>query len=143
MNLEFIALANAWSRPLHGVPILLKDNIVSLEGFSATSGSYLLLGTRSPRESPVVIRLKKAGAVILGSANLSEWTNFRTGSPNWGWSPRGGQTYGAYFDMMGPSGSSSGSAVATDVGLCVVAIGTEVSVECREGYNPFCGVGTS
>lgn len=101
---------------------------MTFEDLSATSGSFLLLGTRPPQESPVAIRLRKAGAVILGSANLSEWTNFRTGRPNWGWSPRGGQTYGAYHDTMGASGSSSGSAVATDVGLCVASIGTEVSV---------------
>jgi amidase len=102
---------------------------VTFEDISTTSGSFTLLGTRAPRESPVSVRLRKAGAVILGSANLSEWTNFRTGTPNWGWSPRGGQTYGAYHDKMGPSGSSSGSAVATDVGLCVASIGTEVSVK--------------
>lgn len=126
-------LANTETRPLHGVPILLKDNILTFEHLSTTSGSFSLLGTRSPRESPVVGRLRKAGAVILGSTNLSEWTNFRTATPNWGWSPRGGQTYGAYHDKMSPSGSSSGSAVATDVGLCVASIGTEVGIL-------FCGI---
>ncbi|KAK4449658.1 amidase signature domain-containing protein [Podospora aff. communis PSN243] len=112
--------------PLFGAPILIKDNIfVAEDNLRSSSGSSVLLGTRPPRESPVVSRLREAGAVILGSANLSEWANFRSKVSNSGWSQRGGQTLGAYHHKMNPSGSSSGSAVAADVGLCLAAIGTE------------------
>lgn len=113
--------------PLHGVPILVKDNVAS-DDLGASAGSLALLGAKPKRENGAVTRLRDAGAVILGTSNMSEWANFRsmTGEDD-GWSARGGQNYGAYADKMDPCGSSSGSAVAVDLGLCVLAIGTEVS----------------
>lgn len=119
--------ANNALRPLHGVPVLVKDNIVTNEPLEATSGSLALLGCRPARESPAVTKLRDAGAVILGTSNLSEWANFRSSPSDSGWSARGGQTYGAYHEKQNPSGSSSGSAVGVDTGLCVLALGTEVS----------------
>ncbi|KAH8682680.1 glutamyl-tRNA amidotransferase subunit A [Xylariales sp. PMI_506] len=111
--------------PLFGVPFLLKDNIVTAERMTATSGSLVLLGSKPFRESPVASKLRQAGAILLGSANLAEWGNFRSQVATCGWSPRGKQGYGAYYEKMDPAGSSSGSAVAVDVALCFAAIGTE------------------
>lgn len=112
--------------PLHGVPILIKDNIVTNEALEATAGSLALLGCKPIRESPAVTKLRAAGAVILGTSNCSEWANFRSRPSDSGWSARGGQTYGAYHDKQDPGGSSSGSGVGVDVGMCVLALGTEV-----------------
>ncbi|KAL2291360.1 hypothetical protein FJTKL_13964 [Diaporthe vaccinii] len=113
--------------PLHGVPTLIKDNIVTNEALEATAGSLALLGCKPIRESPAVTKLRAAGAVILGTSNCSEWANFRSRPSDSGWSARGGQTYGAYHDNQDPGGSSSGSAVGVDVGMCVLALGTETS----------------
>jgi amidase len=93
----------------------------------ATAGSFALVGAKPARENAAVTRLRDAGVVILGAANMSEWANFRTlDNEDNGWSARGGQGYGAYYDKMDPSGSSSGSAVAVDLGMCALALGTEV-----------------
>lgn len=92
----------------------------------ATAGSLALLGAKPSGECSTVARLRHAGAVILGKANLSEWANFRSVNFSSGWSPRAGQTMGAYIPNSDPSGSSSGSAVATALGLCFAALGTEV-----------------
>lgn len=113
--------------PLHGVPILIKDNIVTNEDLEATAGSLALLGCKPARENPAVTKLRAAGAVILGTSNCSEWANCRSQPSDSGWSARGGQTYGAYHDKQDPGGSSSGSGVGVDVGMCVLALGTEVS----------------
>ncbi len=111
---------------LHWVPILVKDNVVALEDMEAAAGSLALVGAKSAVRSPVVEKLVGAGCVVLGKANMSEWANFRSRPSDNGWSARGGQTLGAYADSMDPGGSSSGSGVAVDMGLCVLAIGSEV-----------------
>lgn len=111
------------------MPILVKDNIVTNEDLEATAGSLALLGCKPDRENPAVTKLRAAGAVILGTSNCSEWANFRSRPSDSGWSARGGQTYGAYHEKQDPGGSSSGSGVALDVGMCVLALGTEVGKE--------------
>lgn len=120
-------------RPLHGVPILIKDNIVTNDkGLDASAGSFALLGAKPIQESSVVARLRDAGVIILGKTNLSEWGNFRGLNITAGWSPRGGQSLGAYYPKSHPEGSSSGSAVATALGLCAAALGTEVCLSRKE-----------
>ncbi|KAI0018089.1 amidase [Xylariomycetidae sp. FL0641] len=113
------------SGPLHGLPVLLKNNIATADKMSNTAGSYALLGAQVPRDSTVAARLRKAGAVILGKANLSQWANYRSFNSSNGWSAYGGQTEGAYYPQQDPSGSSSGSAVASSLGLAFAALGTE------------------
>ncbi|TQS32700.1 hypothetical protein Golomagni_06976 [Golovinomyces magnicellulatus] len=114
--------------PLHGIPILIKDNIATADSMSNTAGSYALVGSKVPRDSHMVSKLRKAGAVLLGKTNLSQWANFRCGSCAMnGWTAVGGQTYGAYYEKHDPSGSSSGSAVASSVGLAWACLGTETS----------------
>lgn len=111
--------------PLHGIPVLLKDNIATADKMETTAGSLALVGLKPPRDAHLVTRLREAGAVILGKTNLSEWANFRGERSVSGWSGRGGQTLNPYVLDKSPSGSSSGSAVAVAANLCVVAIGTE------------------
>lgn len=111
--------------PLHGVPVLLKDNIESADRMMTTAGSLALEGWYAPQDAPLVARLRAAGAVILGKTNLSEWANFRSTHSISGWSGRGGQTRNPYVLDRTPSGSSSGSAVAVAANLCAVAVGTE------------------
>jgi amidase len=111
--------------PLHGVPVLLKDNIETGDRMQTTAGSLALEGSRAARDAFVAARLRAAGAVILGKTNLSEWANFRSNLSSSGWSSRGGQTRNAYVLDRNPSGSSSGSGVAVAAGLCAAAIGTE------------------
>lgn len=111
--------------PLHGVPILVKDNIATRDRMQTTAGSLALAGVAPPRDAFLVERLRGAGAVILGKANLSEWANFRSTHSSSGWSGRGGQCRNPYALDRTPSGSSSGSAVAVAANLCPVAVGTE------------------
>lgn len=111
---------------LHGVPILLKDNIPTLDGTETTCGSLALAGCKPLEEAAITASLRKAGAIILGKTNMAQWAGFRSTSGCSGWSARGGQTKGVYFPGMKAGGSSSGSAVATALGLCFAAIGTEV-----------------
>jgi amidase len=113
--------------PLHGVPVLVKDNLDTHDKMMTTAGSLALLGSVAPRDSFVVQRLRKAGAVLLGKTNLSEWANFRASPSTSGWSARGGLTKNPYALDRNPSGSSSGSAVAVAAGLCAVAVGTETN----------------
>ncbi|KJZ74966.1 hypothetical protein HIM_05697 [Hirsutella minnesotensis 3608] len=113
--------------PLHGIPILLKNNIATKDKMNNTAGSTLLLGATAPEDSTVAKRLREAGAIILGKSNLSQWANFRGNNLPNGWSAHGGQTIAAYHDRQDPSGSSSGSAVATDLGLAFAAVGTETT----------------
>jgi amidase len=111
--------------PLHGVPILIKDNVETADRMMTTAGSLALDGWYAPKDAPLVARLRAAGAVILGKANLSEWANFRSSHSSSGWSGRGGQTRNPYALNRTPSGSSSGSAVAVAANLCAAAVGTE------------------
>jgi len=111
--------------PLHGIPLLIKDNIATLDPLPTTAGSLALAKAFHVADAPLVVRLRAAGAVILGKANLSEWANFRSTQSNSGWSAVGGQTGNGYDPLRTPSGSSSGSAVATALSLCAAAVGTE------------------
>lgn len=112
---------------LHGIPVLLKDNIATADGMETTAGSLALVGAKPLRDAHLVARLREAGAVILGKTNMSEWAYFRGNRGISGWSARGGQTRNPYALDRNPSGSSSGSAVAVAANLCVVAIGTETN----------------
>src|SRR5438034_612538 len=109
---------------LHGVPVLVKDNIATRDRMQSTAGSLALVGVAPPRDAFIVERLRASGAVILGKANLSEWANFRSTHSSSGWSGRGGQCRNPYALDRTPSGSSSGSGVAVAANLCPVAIGT-------------------
>jgi amidase len=111
--------------PLHGIPVLIKDNIATADRMMTTAGSLALEGATPPADAFVVARLRDAGAVILGKTNLSEWANFRSTHSSSGWSGRGGQTKNPYALDRNPSGSSSGSGVAAAANLCAVAVGTE------------------
>ena len=111
--------------PLHGIPVLIKDNIGTADRMETTAGSLALIGAKPPRDAFVVTRLRDAGAVILGKSNPSEWANFRGEHSISGWSARGGQTRNPHALDRNPSGSSSGSAAAVAAGLCLVAVGTE------------------
>jgi amidase len=111
--------------PLHGVAVLIKDNIATADRMMTTAGSLALAGVKPPRDAFIVERLREAGAVLLGKTNLSEWANFRSTHSSSGWSGRGGQTRNAYVLDRSPSGSSSGSGVAIAANLAAVAVGTE------------------
>ena len=128
--------------PLHGIPVLLKDNIESAGSLPTTAGSLALAENRTDRDAHLVSRLRSAGAVILGKANLSEWANFRAKNPTSGWSAVGGQTRNAYDPKMNPCGSSSGSGVAVSASFCAVAIGTETSgsILCPSAMNGVVGL---
>ncbi|HLF92985.1 MAG TPA: amidase [Planctomycetota bacterium] len=130
LNPDALEIARALDReaprgPLHGIPVLIKDNIDTHDRMTTTAGSLALEGSIAPRDSDVARRLREAGAVILGKTNLSEWANFRASPSTSGWSGRGGLTRNPYALDRNPSGSSSGSAVAVSAGLCAVAVGTE------------------
>ena len=111
--------------PLHGLPILIKDNIDTGDRMQTTAGSLALEGSYAAQDSFVAARLRQAGAVILGKTNLSEWANFRSSHSSSGWSSRGGQTRNPYALDRSPSGSSSGSGAAVAANLCAAAVGTE------------------
>src|ERR1700737_3340634 len=125
--------------PLHGIPILIKDNIDTADSMLTTAGSLALTGSRPARDAPAVGRLRDDGAVIIGKTNLSEWANFRSTTSTSGWSARGGQTRNPYVLDRSPCGSSSGSAAAVSAGLAVAALGTETdgSIVCPSAV---CGV---
>jgi amidase len=148
VNPEALAIADALDRerragrvrgPLHGVPVLIKDNIGTADRMETTAGSLALVGARPERDAFVAQRLREAGAVILGKTNLSEWANFRSTHSTSGWSGRGGQTRNPYALDRNPCGSSSGSGAAVSANLCLVAVGTETdgSIVCPSGT---CGV---
>ncbi|HET6856436.1 MAG TPA: amidase family protein [Streptomyces sp.] len=126
--------------PLDGIPVLLKDN-VNTRDMPTTAGSLALAGSPPPADAALVTRLRKAGAVILGKTNLSEWANFRAAKPTSGWSAVGGQTNNPYVLDRNPCGSSSGSAAALAASLAQVAIGTETdgSIVCPAGMNGVVG----
>lgn len=124
-RLDAEASAGQWRGPLHGVPILLKDNIDTADQMLTTAGSLALMDSRPKQDAPLVARLRAAGAVILGKTNLSEWANIRSTRSTSGWSARGGQTRNPYALDRNTSGSSSGSGAAAAASLCAAAVGTE------------------
>ena len=128
--------------PLHGIPVLLKDNIDTADRMETTAGSLALVGAPTPKDSPLAARLRAAGAVILGKTNLSEWANFRSTHSISGWSGRGGQTKNPYALDRNPCGSSSGTGVAVSANLSVLAIGTETdgSIVCPSSMNGIVGI---
>jgi amidase len=137
--------------PLHGIPIVVKDNIATADRMETTAGSLALLGSRVPQDAPLVQHLRQAGAVILGKANLSEWANFRGVPPpdfpfdtNFlnGWSARGGFTLDPYLLSFDPCGSSSGSAAVSATNLAAAAVGTETdgSIVCPSGNQLIAGL---
>jgi amidase len=123
--------------PLHGIPILIKDNIETADPIPTTAGSLALADNITHRDSPIVERLRAAGAVILGKANLSEWANIRSSHSISGWSAIGGLTKNPYVLDRGPCGSSAGSAVAVSASLAAAAVGTETdgSLVCPGSFN--------
>lgn len=128
--------------PLHGIPIVLKDNIDTADGMHTTAGSLALLDSRPDADATVARRLRDAGAVLLGKTNLSEWANMRSDRSSSGWSGRGGQTLNPHSLDRSPCGSSSGSAVAVAAGLAAAAIGTETvgSIICPSSLNGVVGI---
>jgi amidase len=134
INPEALAIAKEMDRErkqkgprgiLHGIPVVIKGNIDTADGMTTTAGSLALAGSRPPKDAFIVVNLRKAGAVILGKANLSEWANFRSTRSSSGWSSQGGQTKNPYALDRNPGGSSAGSAAAVAANLCAVSIGTE------------------
>ena len=128
--------------PLHGIPLLLKDNMATADRMQTTAGSLALLGSRPPRDAFVVSKLRDAGAVILCKTNLSEWANFRSNASSSGWSGRGGQGRNPYVLDRTPCGSSSGSAAAIAANLAAVSLGTETdgSILCPASTNGVVGI---
>jgi amidase len=128
--------------PLHGIPVLIKDNIDTGDRMNTTAGSLALLGSRPPNDAFVAARLREAGAVILGKTNLSEWANIRSSHSTSGWSARGGMTRNPYALDRNPCGSSSGTGAAVSANLCVAGVGTETdgSVVCPASANGLAGL---
>ena len=128
--------------PLHGIPVLLKDNIDTGDKMPCTAGSRAMKESFPLEDSPIAAQLRMAGAVIMGKANLSEWANFHSNYSSSGWSGLGGQTKNPYDLTRNPCGSSSGSAVAVAANLCVLAIGTETegSIVCPANNNGIVGI---
>ena len=128
---------------MHGIPVLLKDNIDTADKMKTTAGSLALVDAPTPKKDAFVAdQLRKAGAVILGKTNLSEWANFRSENSSSGWSGRGGQTHNPYILDRSPCGSSSGSGVSVAANLTAVAVGTETdgSVVCPASINGIVGI---
>lgn len=128
--------------PMHGIPVLIKDNIDTADKMMTTAGSLALEGHKAAKDAFVVTQLRNAGAVILGKTNLSEWANFRSSRSSSGWSSRGGQTKNPCVLDRNPCGSSSGSGAAVAANLCAVAVGTETdgSVIAPSSYNGIVGI---
>jgi amidase len=128
--------------PLHGIPVLIKDNIDTADRMTTTAGSLAMEGSTPEHDSVVAQRLRAAGAVILGKTNLSEWANFRSTHSSSGWSGRGGQTKNPYALDRNPSGSSSGTAVAVASNLCAAGVGTETdgSIVSPSALNGIVGI---
>ena len=128
--------------PLHGIPVILKDNIDTGDKMATTAGATVLRNSRAAADSWVAKKLREAGAVILGKANLSEWANFRGNKSSSGWSGVGGQTRNPYVLDRNPCGSSSGSGAAVSASLCAIAIGTETngSIVCPSNNNGIVGI---
>ena len=151
INPDAIAIAEGLDRerkekgvrgPLHGIPILIKDNIDTSDRMMTTAGSLAMLGSKPSQDAFVAQRLRESGAVILGKTNLSEWANFRSNHSSSGWSGRGGQTRNPYVLDRNPCGSSSGSGAAAAANLCAATIGTETdgSIVCPSSTNSLVGL---
>lgn len=128
--------------PLHGIPIVIKDNIDTGDKMQTTAGSLAMAGNIASSDAFIVKKLREAGAIIIGKTNLSEWANFRSTQSSSGWSSRGGQTKNPYFLDHNPCGSSAGSGVAVSANLCVVAVGTETdgSIVCPASVSGLVGI---
>jgi amidase len=128
--------------PLHGIPVLLKDNIDTADRLTTTAGSLALAGSHPPRDAFIVQRLRAAGAIVLGKTNMSEWANFRSSQSSSGWSGRGGQGRNPYVLDRSPCGSSSGTGAAVAASLAAVGVGTETdgSIVCPSAVNALVGV---
>jgi amidase len=128
--------------PLHGIPILVKDNYATRDKMETTAGSLALVGAEVPRDAFVIRQLRRAGAVILGKTNLSEWANFRSTQSSSGWSGRAGQCLSPYVLDRNPCGSSSGSGTAAAANLAAGTLGTETdgSIVCPSSHNSLCGI---
>ena len=128
--------------PLHGIPIVVKDNVDTADRMTTTAGSFALEGHVAPQDSTIVEKLRQAGAIVLAKANLSEWANIRSTRSSSGWSGRGGQCGNAFAVDRNPCGSSSGSAAAVSANFCAVAIGTETngSIVCPASVNGVVGL---
>ena len=151
INLDALQIADSLDRelasgisrgPLHGIPVILKDNIDTHDKMPTTAGSRILKDSYPSQDSRVAKKLREAGAVILAKANLSEWANYRASFSSSGWSGVGGQVKNPYVLDRNPCGSSSGSAVAVSANLCAVAIGTETwgSIICPSNANGIVGI---
>ncbi|KAJ4964749.1 hypothetical protein NE237_016598 [Protea cynaroides] len=137
---ERMAGASISKSGLHGIPVLLKENIATQDKLNTTAGSFALLGSVVPRDAGVVVKLRSAGAIIFGKANLSEWANYRAGRN--GWSARGGQALNPYLMSADPSGSSTGSATSVAADMAAVSLGTETygSIICPSNTNSVVGI---
>ena len=151
MNPEALAIADALDEerkakghrgPLHGIPVLIKDNISTADRMMTTAGSLALVGSKPPKDSFVAQKLRAAGAVILGKTNLSEWANIRSSHSTSGWSGRGGLTKNPYALDRNPCGSSSGTGAGISANLAAVGIGTETdgSIVCPSSSNGLAGI---
>ena len=151
VNPEALAIAEALDKerkqkgprgPLHGIPVLIKDNIDTADRMQTTAGSLALVGSRPAQDSGVARKLREAGAIILGKTNLSEWANIRSSHSTSGWSGRGGLTKNPYATDRNACGSSSGSGAATSANLCTVAVGSETdgSIVCPSSANGIVGI---
>jgi amidase len=151
LNPDALAIADALDQerkskgprgPLHGIPVLIKDNIDTADRMMTTAGSLALVGSKPSKDSFVAERLRAAGAVILGKTNLSEWANIRSSHSTSGWSGRGGLTKNPYALDRNPCGSSSGSGAGVSANLCAAAIGTETdgSIVCPSSANGIAGI---
>jgi len=127
---------------LHGIPVLIKDNIDTGDRMQTTAGSLAMVGTPAPDDAIIIKKLREAGAVLLGKTNLSEWANFRSTKSSSGWSGRGGQVRNPFSLDRSPCGSSSGTGAAVSANLCAIGIGTETdgSIVCPSGINGIVGI---
>src|SRR5579884_3763675 len=148
LNPDALAIADEMDRattrrgPLHGIPVLIKDNIDTADRMHTTAGSLALAESIAPRDSGVAKKLREAGAVIIGKTNLSEWANFRSTHSTSGWSGRGGQTKNPYVLDRNPCGSSSGTGAGISANLAAVGVGTETdgSVVCPSSASGLVGI---
>jgi amidase len=151
INLDAVSIASKMDNerkagklrgPLHGIPVVIKDNIDTGDTMQTTAGSLAMVGNVTNEDAFIVKKLRDVGAIIIGKANLSEWANFRSTQSSSGWSSRGGQTKNPYILNHNPCGSSAGSGVAVAANLCAVAIGTETdgSIVCPASVNGIVGI---